>query len=338
MKILVLGGSWYVGRHLVEAAVADGHDVTVFNRGRTPATYPPGVRVLRGDRTNPDDLASLAAAGPWDAAVDVPEMRIGVVRDTATALAPAVDRYVFTSSVSAYDGWPTEPGPFTEDSPRLTWDPHRYTPGGNLTYGENKVAGENAVRAVYGDDRTLIVRPGVVIGPGEYVGRIPWWLDRVARGGTVLAPGRPDRAIQPVDVRDLADFTLHLLTTGAAGAWNVAAPIGSATYGDLITAAAAAVGTGLDMAWVDEQWLLEQGVRQWTELPLWRTFPGTWALDPAKATAAGLTTRPLAQTVADVHDWLTAGGRPVDHERWAEHGIHPTREADLLVRWSRHTA
>lgn len=338
MRVLVLGGSWFVGAAVVEQAVAAGHEVTVFNRGRTPAVFPDGVHLVRGDRTDRGDLVRLAAQGPWDACVDVAGAVPSVVRDSARALSEVAGRYVFVSTVSAYRDWPAEP--VTETSTLHVHDPDATaapegTPG-PIAYGMLKAGCEAAIAREYASDRRLVVRPGVVLGPGEYVGRVPWWLSRMRRGGRVLAPGRPERGIQPVDVRDLAVFLLQLIEQGGHGVFNVAPPQGRETYGGLLAACAGAVGTDPDITWVEENWLADQGVRQWTELPLWRVPPGTWGLDTTAATAAGLFCRPLRETVRDVWAWLESGGAPVPHPRWADHGIAEAKEAAVLAAWDQH--
>lgn len=325
MRVLVLGGSWFVGATVVETACSRGHDVTVFNRGRSPASYPDGVRQVHGDRADRDALAALAAGGPWDAVIDVPGSIPAVVRDSARALAPVVGRYVFVSTVSVYRDWPA--APVDEDSPLHPADPDadpgtRHWEAG--LYGALKSGCEAAIAREFAPERILILRPGVVLGPGEYVGRVPWWLSRMKRSSRVLAPGRPDREIQPVDVRDLAAFLVGLTEQRAHGVFNVAAPHDGRTYGGLLSACAAAVGTTPDITWADEQWLVDAGVRQWTELPLWRVGKGTWSMDARRAHERGLACRPLAATVADVWSWLNSGGRPVPHERWAEHAAGVT--------------
>jgi 2'-hydroxyisoflavone reductase len=338
VRVLVLGGSWFVGAAVVDQAVGEGHEVTVFNRGRTPARFQDAVELVHGDREDPENLAALATRGPWDAVIDVAGAVPAVVRDSAHALAAAAERYEFVSTVSAYRDWPHEP--VTETSTLHPHDPDAAAapPGtpGPIAYGMLKAGCEAAIAREYAADQRLVVRPGVVLGPGEYVGRVPWWLSRMRRGGRVLAPGRPDRGIQPVDVRDLAGFLLQQIDRAGSGVFNVAPPQDRETYGGLLSACADAIGARPDVTWVDEEWLADQGVRQWTELPLWRIPAGTWALDTAAASAAGLTCRPLDRTVRDVWEWLEAGGSPVPHPRWADHGIDEDKEAALLAAWDRH--
>lgn len=203
-RLLVLGGSWFLGRAVVTEALERGWLVTTFLRGLTGVDVP-GVATIRGDRTSPADLARLGSAGPWDLVVDtagyVPREQGAISR----ALAPVADRFAFISSVSAYVGWPLKP--LTESSPVLECPADAAAdygydgdPGPSV-YGFTKAGCERALLDVFGADRTVILRPGVILGPWEYVGRLPWWLRRMARGGRVLAPGRPERTIQPVDVQ-----------------------------------------------------------------------------------------------------------------------------------------
>lgn len=237
------------------------------------------------------------------------------------------------STISVYRDWPH--APVDEQSPLWNGDPD-LDPGTRAwdpdAYGPLKVGCELAVRREFGD-AALFVRPTVVLGPHEYIGRLPWWLRRMARGGRVLAPAPANRAIQPIDVRDLARFTMDLVATKTTGVFNVAAPVGRATYGDLLNLCQQATGSAARIEWVDESWLAAQGVAEWTELPLWRTLPTAWQMDSTRAYAAGLRTRPLHDTVFDTWHWLNRGGQLVEHERFAEHGISPAREAHLLAAW-----
>jgi 2'-hydroxyisoflavone reductase len=222
-RVLVLGGSWFLGRAVVEDALQAGWAVTTFRRGLS-GTDVSGAETVRGDRTSRTDLERLAASGPWDVVVDpsgyVPRESGAIAR----ALEQVAGRFVFVSSVSAYVGWPVEP--LTEESAVLDCPPDAGAdfgfdgdPGPSV-YGFTKAGCERAVREVFGNDRTVVLRPGVILGPREYVGRLPWWLRRMERGGRVLAPGGPSRAIQPVDVRDVARFAL----LAPAGVFNVTGP------------------------------------------------------------------------------------------------------------------
>lgn len=171
-----------------------------------------------------------------------------------------------------------------------------------------------------------------MVGPREYIGRLPWWLNRVARGGRVLAPGQPGRSIQPVDVRDVADFVLRTVD-GPVGAFNVTAP-GYETMADLLSACREVTGSDAHFEWItDEPWLVAQGIAQWTELPLWRSSPGVWAVDSSRARAVGLDIRSIRDTTADTWEWMHSGESSVMHERGSQHGIDPDKEASILGIW-----
>jgi 2'-hydroxyisoflavone reductase len=223
VRLLILSGSWFLGCAVAETAVASGWEVTTFRRGRSGADAP-GVTLVRGDRTNATDVARLADAGPWDAVVDTSGYVPRDVLAVARALEPVVRRYVFVSAVSVYHDWPT--APLTEEFPVLDC-PSDAGPDfgydgdpGPSVYGFTKAGSEQAVLETFGADRSVVLRPGVIVGPREYIGRLPWWLRRVARGGRVLAPGRPSRQIQPMDVRDVAQFALRT-AVGPVGTFRV---------------------------------------------------------------------------------------------------------------------
>ena len=340
MRILVLGGGWFLGKALVAEALLAGHDVTVFNRGKTSGPDPEGVTAIHGDRNKDVDLATLATAGPFDAVIDTSGQVPRSVLASARAL-EAAGRYVFISSVSAYAGWPMQP--LTEDSPVLQCPSdagedagYNGPEGYPTTYGFCKAGCENAVREVF-DVRATILRPGVILGPWEYVGRGRWWLRRIAAGGRVLAPGRPDQPIQPIDVRDATAFALHTVTAGIGGAFNLTAPGDAATFGSFLAACKKATGSSAELVWVADRVLTEHQVKQWTELPLWRTTPGAWRVSADKASAAGLRCRPLEQTVADTWSWLESGAAAIEHERAGELGIDPAKEAAILAANPRST-
>ncbi|MEV4704507.1 NAD-dependent epimerase/dehydratase family protein [Actinoplanes sp. NPDC049316] len=344
MRLLVLGGTWFLGRALGEVALSRGWSVTTFNRGRSAADLP-GVQAIHGDRERPEDLGRLAEHGPWDAVVDTIGFVPNQVLAAARALAPVVDRYVFVSSVNVYTGWPDEHLDETSELFECPPDANE-TFGAELgyagQYGALKAGCERAVVSAVGADRTVNLRPGVILGPGEYVGRLTWWLRRAARGGPLLVPGPADRRIQPVDVRDLAQFAAHCATEPLEGAFNTTAPIGHASFAEMIDACIRVTGAGTQPVWVDPDWLTAQGVQQWTELPLWRTHRGVWAVNSAKAQQAGLRCRPLRDTVAETWAWMNSGGAAVIGEgeagRAADHGLAAEREHELLSQWQQRSS
>ncbi|MER5890665.1 NAD-dependent epimerase/dehydratase family protein [Streptomyces sp. NPDC001941] len=334
MKLLVLGGSWFLGKAIVQQALEQDWEVTAFTRGRS-GTHVPGVRPVNGDRLNPDDLKRLADHGPWDAVVDTSSSDFAPrdVRLAARSLARAAARWVHVSTVSVYQGWPHEP--LNESSPLLDCPPdadesYGYTgaDGSPTKYGFQKAGGERAVEEFF-PDASVCLRPGVILGPGEYVGRLPWWLNRAALGGRMVAPGPADQRIQPVDVRDVARFALDQAAASGGGAYNITHP-GGITFDEFLAACLAATGSTGEPAWAPADVLAAHEVAQWTELPLWRTHEGVWSVDSPRAVAAGLSCRPLHETVADTWAWLQADGRPVEHPRWAEHGLSPAKEQQIL--------
>lgn len=335
VRMLILGGTRFVGYAVLEAAVRDGWDATSFTRG-VSGLPPAGVRPIRGDRTNKRELAQLAVDGPWDAVIDTSGFVPRDVLTTCELLRPVTTHYVFVSTVSVYRGWPKEP--LSESSEVLYCPPDagpdygEDTEDGPTKYGYQKSGCELAVKSSFGADNCTILRPGVILGPREYVGRLPWWLGRVARGGRVLAPGSPSRFIQPVDVRDVAGFALHAISSATAGTYNVAAPQDRETFGDLLRACAAVTGSDPEFTWVADEKLLAAGVRQWSQLPLWRTFPGVWQVDATAARAQGLSCRPLAETVAGTWAWMQASQVAFDDERAGEIGITPELEERILGR------
>ncbi|MGW4897371.1 NAD-dependent epimerase/dehydratase family protein [Kitasatospora sp. NPDC004240] len=338
MRILVLGGGWFLGPAVVTGALARGWETTTFTRGRSghPA---PGAIAVHGDREQPEDLARLAEHGPWDAVVDTSASALSP-RDVlagARALEPVAGRYVYLSTVAVYEGWPEEP--LNVDSP--VWDapadagpesapPPEGASGVNPQYGRRKAGTERAVTGTFGLARTSLLRPGVILGPGEYVGRLPWWLRRAERGGRILAPGDPARSVQSVDVRDVATFALDQAAGVGHQVHNLAAPIGRETMGGFLTACLDVTGSSGELVWVEDEILLGRGLRQWTELPLWWSHPGVSVIDPSSAVAAGFRSRPLTETVADTWAWLEKGNLPVPHRRWAKHGIDPEKERGIL--------
>ncbi|MEH0935880.1 NAD-dependent epimerase/dehydratase family protein [Micromonospora psammae] len=328
MRLLVLGGTGFVGGAVVAEGVRRGWSVTVFNRGMHGAV-PPGVHRLRGDRTAPDGLAALAGGG-WDLVVDTWDGAPRAVRDAARALAEAVPHYAYVSSGAVY-AQPVPDG-VGEEAPVVDAAPD----AGDGDYPRCKAGGERAAVQVFGD-RALLVRAGLILGPGEDIGRLPWWLHRVARGGDVLAPGPQDLPVQYVDVRDLAAWTLDRGVEGVGGAFNVISRTGHATMGELLAAALAVTGSDARLRWTDPEPILAAGVVPWNDLPIWvpSGHEYRWMQERGvdKAYAAGLTCRPAAETVADTWRWLRRVGTvPPRAGRPAREpvGLDPEREATLL--------
>lgn len=330
----MLGGTRFVGWAVVTGALERGWEVATFHRGLSGPDVA-GVRSIRGDRTRANDVARLAADGPWDAVVDTSGYVPREVLAVCKRLEFATRRYVFMSTVSVYRGWPMEP---LSEASEVLHCPSDAGPDygediedGPTKYGYQKSGCELAVAQTFGVGRSVVLRPGVVLGPREYVGRLPWWLLRVAAAGQVVAPGSPARSIQPVDVRDLAAFALTATESDISGAYNIAAPLGRETFGGMLAACAEVTGSDAQFVWVPDDQLLAAGVRQWSGMPLWRIFPGVWQVNSAKALDAGLSCRSLAATVADTWEWMSDGGQGSEDERASEIGISREREHEILA-------
>ncbi|WP_438486633.1 NAD-dependent epimerase/dehydratase family protein [Streptomyces sp. S186] len=326
MKLLMLGGTEFVGRALAEAALARGWDVTVFHRGRHAA--PEGVAVRHGDRLAEGGLAALED-GEWDAVVDTWSAAPVAVRDTARLLAGRVGSYAYISSGSVYAYPPGQR--ISESAPLVAGSPDATDAD---DYAQAKRGGELAAVEAFGD-RALLVRAGLILGPYENSGRLPWWLKRIARGGPVLAPGPRDLPLQYIDVRDLAEWTLDAVRDGRSGAYNLVSESGHATMGELLESCARVTGASAELRWTAPEDVLAAGIEPWTELPVWLP-PGELhdALhggDVAKAVAAGLRCRPVGETVADTWAWLRGigGTAPQRPDRPAP-GLPAEKEAAAL--------
>lgn len=328
MKLLIIGGTIFLGRHLVDAARARGHEVTLFNRGRHNPDLFPAVEKLRGDRDG--GLAPLRGRR-WDAVIDTCGSFPRVVRASAELLADAVGHYTFISSMSVYADL-SVPG-VDEQSPVGTMPDETVEEVTGETFGPLKALCERAVEAAM-PGRALIVRPGLIVGPHDPSNRFTYWPHRVAQGGDVLAPGTPERSVRfIIDVRDLAAWIVRMAEAGTTGVFNAKGPNYPLTMGGLLETCKAVSGGDACFVWVDEAFLREQGVGPWMELPLW--LPASMsAIDTAKsdkAEAAGLTSRPIAETVRDTLAWDAT--LPPDAERRA--GMAPAREAAVRDAWKR---
>lgn len=338
MRLLILGGSWFLGRTLVVDALAREWEVTAFSRGKS-GQPPAGVAHVGGDRRKEADLKRLAESGPWDAVIDTSAFEPVDVAQATAALGDHIEQYVLVSTVSAYRDWPdvvvNESSPLWPSSPTLIEDSPELadmTIGGR--YGTLKAGCEAA--AIEGSKRSLIVRPGVILGPGEYVGRVLKLMERASRGGRWLLPAPAEQPIQPVDVRDVSAFILDAIEAKRDGAFNLVAPVGHATYGEMIDICLGLTGRRAEPVWVDPEWLDQQGVRQWTAVPLWRTAEGTWRVDGRQAAEAGLVCRPFVDTMRDFKAALDRDGL-IDHPRQHQLGLPPEREAELLAAWDART-
>lgn len=325
MKLLVLGGTRFVGRAVVAEALDRGWDVTALNRGTT-GRVPNGVTGLQADRTDEPAMAGALGAGTWDAVVDTWSGAPRVATSAARLLAGRAPRYGYISSASVYV-WGNH---VNEQSPLVEGDPA----AGEVGYPELKRGAELGVLASFPD--ALLARAGLILGPYEDVGRLPWWLGRIDRGGRVVAPGRPDRPLQYVDARDLATWVIDGLATGRTGPVDVVGPSGHATTRQLLEACIAVTGSDAELVWVNEDDLAAAGVEPWTQLPCWvperGEFQGFLEADTARALATGLRCRPVDRTVADTWRWLQRDGFPAQRDDRPAHGLPADLEAALSAR------
>ncbi|MET8231934.1 NAD-dependent epimerase/dehydratase family protein [Micromonospora sp. NPDC005298] len=332
MRILILGGTRFLGRAVARLAVAQGHDVTCAARG-VAGVAPAGARFVPIDRDDPAAPASLAGHG-FDAVVDVTR-QVSHARHALAALADHVGHWSFVSTVSVYADNST-PGQRASDAPVLPPAPpdvdapvdpdHRW-------YGECKVSIEGLVRERMGEDRSFICRAGLIVGAEDPSDRFPYWVRRLARGGEVLAPGRPTDRVQYVDVDDLAGWLLHAAGTRLVGTYDGVGP--AMSRAELLTGVASGLGVAdPHLTWVDEDFLLAHDVREWSgerALPLWVRLPewaGLMDRDARPALDAGLTVRPLSDTVRATATWMTA--QPGDVRQG---GLDPVDEAVVLREW-----
>jgi len=320
VKILILGGTKFLGRATVEAALERGHEITLFNRGETNPDLFTDVEKIRGDRT--EDLSGLDG-GEWDAAVDTSGYIPAVVRRSAEALKDSVGRYLFVSSVSVYADFTKGPD---ENSPRAELGD---APSDELlqeyeNYGALKALCEDAVLDVY-DDRGTIVRPGLIVGPHDPTGRFTYWPHRVARGGEVVVPAPPEGLVQFIDVRDLGRWIVELLGRDQGGVFNATRP--GVSWAELFESALAVTGSDAEPIWIPAEFLQHQEVGEWMELPMWLADPewvGMNQADVSRAVAAGLAFRPVEETVRGTLD---------EADTTDDAGMKPERERELIEAW-----
>ncbi len=323
MRILILGGTVFLGRHILDAALAAEHEVTIFNRGRHHARLPQAVERLYGDRDG--NLAALAGRR-WDAVIDTCGYVPRVVRDSARLLAEGVERYTFISTISVYRD-PSAPG-LDESAPLGELADAATEKITGQTYGPLKAACERVVAETY-PGRALCVRPGLIVGPHDPTDRFTYWPGRVAQGGRVLAPGHPEREVQFIDVRDLAEWIVRMVERGRTGVFNATGPARPLTMLGLLEACRKAAGSDAEFVWLDDDFLTAEGVHPYIEAPLW--VPGAHdTADCGRALAEGLVFRLLEETIQDTLAWDRS--RPAGAARAA--GLKPERERELLAAWS----
>ncbi|MDF1799372.1 MAG: NAD-dependent epimerase/dehydratase family protein [Planctomycetota bacterium] len=341
MRILQLGGTGFLGHHLARTALDLGHEVTLFHRGRAqPAPFPqdePRLDHLIGDRDprDPSKLGGLAALGTdrtWDAVIDTSGFVPRIVGASAELLAGRCSRYLFTSSVSVY-ALPM-PTAADEDAPVATIEDETDEVIG-ANYGALKALSEDRVRAVFGD-RALVVRPGLIVGPGDPTDRFSYWPAAAARGGRLLCPGSPHDPAHVIDARDLARWMVRLVEEDIGGTYNAAGPSQHFSMGELVEASVAGAGTRAEPTWVPATFLEAHGVSPWADMPCWippgHEAAGMCTVNITRAAGTGLACRPLAETARDTLAWL-ATELPTRETPSLRAGLPPERAAELLATW-----
>jgi 2'-hydroxyisoflavone reductase len=336
MKLLIIGGTRFLGRYLVTAALARSHEITLFNRGTHSIETPGDVETIQGDRHT--DLHQLRGRR-WDAVVDTCGHLPRAVRGAAEVLSDSVDRYVFVSSQNAYADV-SVPG-ITENYPLATLSGEQLDqanaidlkgqPSYGALYGGLKALCEQAAEEVM-PNRVLVLRPGLIVGPHDYSDRFTYWVARVAAGGQVLVPGSPERFVQFIDVRDLAEWTIRMIEQNASGAYNAHGQPSVLTMQSLLDECKLVSNSDAQFVWADEEFLLREGVAAWSELPLWLPeeaaphLKGFMFISPEKAIAHGLKFRPFRETIADTLVWYRTE-RP---EEALKAGLNSDKERALL--------
>ena len=332
MKLLILGGTKFLGRAVVEAARARQHHVTLFNRGTRAGLFP-GVEELRGDRSQGAEGLRALRGRKWHAVIDTCGYAPRLVGASTELLRDAVKRYVFISSISVYADFASAPDesspvaeladPSSEDIPR--------------DYGALKAACERTVAARY-RERALTIRPGLIVGPFDPTGRFTYWPTRVALGGEVLAPADPAGHVQFIDVRDLARWIVDLVERDVGGVFNATGPGRPLRFDTFLETAARALDSRCRFTWVPAEFLRAQGVQPWTELPLWvDDAPGLNRTDITRALHEGLTFTALEKTLVDTYAWATAQTKTHGPESLGSAGLQADKESAVLNAWSQHT-
>jgi 2'-hydroxyisoflavone reductase len=326
MNILIIGGTKFLGRHIVDSALARGHEVTLFNRGQSNPDLFPNIETIIGDREH--DIDKLSGR-TWDTVIDTCGYFPRIVGVSAVRLEGSVGRYVFISSISAYDdAILTKIGIDESDTVGKLKDETVEEITGE-TYGPLKALCEKTVLDLYGK-RGLVVRPGLIVGPNDPTDRFTYWPVRVARGGDVLAPEKPEVPVQIIDVRDLSDFIIKLVEDEASGIYNAIGPDYELTLGAMLETCKQVSGSDANVHWASVEFLKKNNIQEWSDMPVWvpdnEENQGFSRMNISKGIKAGMTFRPLEDTVRDTLAW--ANTRPADHE-WRA-GLKSEREQELL--------
>ncbi len=333
LKILILGGTRFLGPALVESALDRGHELTLFNRGRSNPHMFPEIEKLKGNRDSTIDEGLSALKGrTWDAVVDTSGYITRHVRESAELIADAVQQYVFISTISVYAD-ASQHG-ISELSPVGMLDDESSEDLNNESYGPLKALCEQAVESAM-PGRTTNIRPGLIVGPRDATDRFTYWPVRIARGGEVLAPNTGKDEVQIIDVRDLADFSIHCLEQGHTGLYNAVGPICPLTMAEMLHGCRAVTSQCMNFTWVPAEFLAEQNVSGWTDMPVWvppdDESAGFSDVSNQRALSKGLAFRPFAVTARDTLDWFAT--LPEERQANLRFGIKSEREAEVLKAW-----
>ncbi len=324
MNILIIGGTRFLGLHLVDSAIARGHKITLFNRGQTNPNLFPNVETIIGDREH--DIEKLSGRN-WDAVIDTCGYVPRIVRESGVGLERSVSQYVFISTLSVHAD-NREIG-INEEYPVGTLTDELVEEITGETYGPLKALCEKMILDLYAE-RGLVVRPGLIVGPNDPTDRFTYWPMRVAKGGDVLAPEKPEVPVQIIDVRDLSDFIIKLIEDKSSGIYSATGPDYELTFGAMLEACKQVSGSDANIHWASVEFLKQNKVEEWSDMPVWvpdnEENAGFSRFDVSKAIKAGLSFRRLEDTVRDTLAW--ANTRPTDHE-WRA-GLKSEREQELL--------
>jgi nucleoside-diphosphate-sugar epimerase len=334
LRILILGGTGFTGPYQVRYALSRGHKITTFNRGKThPGELPKEVEQLIGDRNGQLDALK---GRKWDVAIDNPTTLPAWVRDAAEILKGNVERYVFISTISVYAD--TSKG-VDETAPLAKYegaDPYKETleamkASGYKTYGPLKALSEKEAEKWF-PGKTLIIRPGLIVGPRDETDRFTYWPARIDRGGEVLAPGAPSDPVQFIDARDLAEWTIRMVENRETGIYNATGPAKPLAIGEMLDQIKGALNSDTKFTWVPADFLEKEKVEAWSDMPVWTgEESGMARTNIGRAVAKGLTFRPLAETARDTLAWFKS--QPQDRQSKLRAGLTPEREAEVLAQW-----
>jgi len=336
LRILILGGTGFTGPYQVRYALSRGHRVTTFNRGKThPGELPNEVEQLIGDRNGQLDALKNRQ---WDVAIDNPTTLPAWVRDAAQILKGNVERYVFISTISVYGEAKTGPDETAPTEKYEGADPYKETleamkAGGYKAYGPLKALSEKEAEQWF-PGKTLIIRPGLIVGPRDETDRFTYWPVRIDRGGEVLAPGSPDDPVQFIDARDLAEWTIRMVEKRETGIYNATGPAKPLGIGGMFDGIKAALKSDAKLTWVSEEFLTGQKVQAWSDMPVWTgKEDGLARAKIDRAVSKGLTFRPLAETARDTLEWFKSLVQ--DRQAHLKAGLSPEHEAEVLTAWKK---